>query len=84
MASAKGVAKTLPLRQLGSSALNVTDICLGTMTFGVQNTEEEGESVSPPSRDRRSKAVITEWERRWTMVACACELLRPGTHHGLE
>ena len=48
MASAKGFAKTLPLRQLGTSALNVTDICLGTMTFGVQNTEEEGESVSPP------------------------------------
>ena len=83
MASAKGVAKTLPLRQLGSSALNVTDICLGTMTFGVQNTEEEGESVSQPPPARRSKA-ITEWERRWTMVACAGELLRPGTHHGLE
>ena len=66
--AAKVVAKTLPLRQLGSSALNVTDVCLGTMTFGVQNTEEEGESISQPLA-RRSKAIVTPGERRWTMVA---------------
>ena len=61
--AAKGVAKTLPLRQLGSSALNVTDVCLGTMTFGVQNTEEEGESISQKPA-RRSKAIVTPGERR--------------------
>lgn len=35
-------ATILPLRQLGGSSLRVTDICLGTMTWGVQNTEAEG------------------------------------------
>jgi aryl-alcohol dehydrogenase-like predicted oxidoreductase len=29
-------------RQLGTSNLNVSEICLGTMTFGEQNTEAEG------------------------------------------
>lgn len=29
------------LRQLGSSSLQVTEACLGTMTWGVQNSEEE-------------------------------------------
>ena len=28
-------------RQLGSSSLEVTEPCLGTMTWGVQNSEEE-------------------------------------------
>jgi hypothetical protein len=37
-----GTTATLPLRQLGSSPLRVTNVCLGTMTFGVQNTEAEG------------------------------------------
>ena len=31
----------LPLRALGSSELRVTSVCLGSMTFGVQNTEAE-------------------------------------------
>ena len=31
-------------RQLGSSKLTVSEICLGTMTFGEQNTEAEGHS----------------------------------------
>lgn len=30
------------LKQLGDSSLQVSEICLGTMTFGVQNTEAEG------------------------------------------
>ena len=29
---------------LGSSDLNVSKVCLGTMTFGEQNTEAEGHS----------------------------------------
>ena len=33
---------SLSRKQLGSSALLVTEVCLGTMTFGVQNSEEEG------------------------------------------
>lgn len=31
-------------RQLGESALHVSPICLGTMTFGAQNSEAEGHS----------------------------------------
>ena len=31
-------------RQLGTSKLTVSEICLGTMTFGEQNTEAEGHS----------------------------------------
>lgn len=31
----------LKMNRLGSSDLSVTEICLGTMTWGVQNTEEE-------------------------------------------
>lgn len=31
----------LKLNQLGSSNLTVTEVCLGTMTWGMQNTEED-------------------------------------------
>eukprot|EP00798_Chlamydomonas_sp_ICE-L_P012566 gene12566-15788_t len=31
-----------PMRKLGSSGLEVPVVCLGTMTFGEQNTQEEG------------------------------------------
>ncbi len=34
-------AITLKKNKLGNSDLMVTEVCLGTMTFGVQNTEEE-------------------------------------------
>ena len=40
-ASAIPTSPKLPLRALGSSGLHVTTVCLGTMTFGVQNTEAE-------------------------------------------
>ncbi len=33
--------QALKTRQLGSSDLLVTEVCLGTMTFGVQNSEAE-------------------------------------------
>lgn len=33
---------TLKMKKLGSSDLIVSDICLGTMTFGEQNTEADG------------------------------------------
>jgi aryl-alcohol dehydrogenase-like predicted oxidoreductase len=33
---------SLKIKKLGSSDLAVTDICLGTMTFGEQNTEAQG------------------------------------------
>ena len=36
--------KTIQRRQLGSSDLVVSDVCLGTMTWGKQNTLEEGVS----------------------------------------
>ena len=32
----------LKTRQLGSSSLRVTEACLGTMTWGIQNSEEDG------------------------------------------
>ncbi|MDG2450288.1 MAG: aldo/keto reductase, partial [Saprospiraceae bacterium] len=31
-------------RQLGNTDLNVSKICLGTMTWGSQNSEKEGHS----------------------------------------
>jgi len=34
--------KAIPKLKLGSSSLEVSAVCLGTMTFGVQNTEAEG------------------------------------------
>lgn len=34
-------AMALKINRLGSSDLMVTEVCLGTMTWGVQNTEEE-------------------------------------------
>ena len=34
----------IPLSQLGNSGLSVSKICLGTMTFGEQNTETEAHS----------------------------------------
>jgi hypothetical protein len=35
------MATALPRVPLGSSGVMVTEVCLGTMTWGVQNTEEE-------------------------------------------
>ena len=32
---------SLPRIPLGTSGVMVTEVCLGTMTWGVQNTEEE-------------------------------------------
>ena len=41
-AEKKMATKKLPkCRPLGSSGLMVTEVCLGTMTFGIQNTEED-------------------------------------------
>ncbi len=38
-----GVIKDgMKLKKLGSSDLMVSEICLGTMTWGVQNTMDEG------------------------------------------
>jgi hypothetical protein len=34
----------MKLRQLGESTLQVSEVCLGTMTFGVQNNEAESHS----------------------------------------
>lgn len=34
-------AITLKKNKLGSSDMMVTEVCLGTMTWGVQNTEED-------------------------------------------
>jgi aryl-alcohol dehydrogenase-like predicted oxidoreductase len=41
-------------RQLGSSALEVSEVCLGTMTFGQQNSESEAHA----QLDRASAAGV--------------------------
>lgn len=40
-ASASVSTRGSRFRTLGSSSLQVTDVCLGTMTWGIQNTEED-------------------------------------------
>ena len=35
-------------RRLGSSDLTVSEICLGTMTYGEQNTEKEAHEQQGP------------------------------------
>jgi len=42
MVYASKVASMMKKVKLGSSSLQVSEICLGTMTWGVQNTDEEG------------------------------------------
>jgi aryl-alcohol dehydrogenase-like predicted oxidoreductase len=46
--------------QLGNSHLNVTKVCLGTMTWGEQNTEAEAHS----QLDYASSAASTSSTRR--------------------
>ena len=43
VAALAGLSAAAPMRMryLGSSSLHVTEACLGTMTFGVQNSEAE-------------------------------------------
>ena len=43
LSAAAAVASAAPLRMrtLGSSSLRVTEACLGTMTWGVQNSEKD-------------------------------------------
>lgn len=37
-----GIGKKMRYRQLGRTGLKVSELCLGTMTFGEQNSEAEG------------------------------------------
>ncbi|MGR3320322.1 MAG: aldo/keto reductase, partial [Pseudooceanicola sp.] len=39
------------LKKLGRTDVSVTDICLGTMTWGSQNTEAEGHAQIAMARD---------------------------------
>lgn len=39
--------------QLGSSGLQVTDICLGTMTWGIQNTQADADAQIEMALGRR-------------------------------
>jgi aryl-alcohol dehydrogenase-like predicted oxidoreductase len=41
----------MDLKTLGRTDLKVTDICLGTMTWGSQNTEAEGHAQIARARD---------------------------------
>jgi aryl-alcohol dehydrogenase-like predicted oxidoreductase len=42
----------MEFRKLGSTDIDVTNICLGTMTFGEQNTEDEGHAQMDYALDR--------------------------------
>lgn len=46
-------------RQLGRTGLNVSKICLGTMTYGEQNTEEEGRRQLDLAFDRGVNFIDT-------------------------
>lgn len=46
-------------RQLGASELRVSEICLGSMTFGVQNTETEGHAQLDFAFDRGVNFIDT-------------------------
>ncbi len=41
----------MQIKKLGRSGIEVTDICLGTMTWGSQNTEQEGHAQIAMARD---------------------------------
>ncbi len=41
----------MQIKTLGRSGIEVTDICLGTMTWGSQNTEQEGHAQIAMARD---------------------------------
>jgi aryl-alcohol dehydrogenase-like predicted oxidoreductase len=47
------------MRKLGASALEVSDICLGTMTWGEQNTEAEGHAQIEWALDRGINFIDT-------------------------
>ena len=51
-------ASPLPLRPLGTSGLQVPTICLGTMTFGTQNTEAEAHA----QLHHALEAGVTFWD----------------------
>ena len=40
--SSSSIANAMKLKRLGSSDLMVSEVCLGTMTWGVQNSMDEG------------------------------------------
>ena len=46
-------------RQLGGSELRVSEICLGTMTFGIQNSEAEGHAQLDLALDRGVNFIDT-------------------------
>ena len=46
-------------RQLGGSELRVSEICLGTMTFGIQNSEAEGHAQLDLAFDRGVNFIDT-------------------------
>lgn len=46
-------------RQLGDSELTVSEICLGTMTFGIQNSEAEGHAQLDLAVDRGVNFIDT-------------------------
>ena len=54
------MASALPKVPMGSSGVMVTEVCLGTMTWGVQNTEEEAhEQLDYAIKDRGVNFIDT-------------------------
>jgi len=55
----------MELRKLGRTDLKVTSVCLGTMTWGEQNTEMEAHEQLDYALDQGS-ASIDRWAYRTT------------------
>ena len=81
---AAAAAQPSPLRKLGSSDLNVHRVCLGTMTWGKQNTEAEAhEQLSYAVEQRGINFIDTAGasSRQQAAHPRPSEYLQPGRAH---
>ena len=70
-------------RRLGSSGITVSDICLGTMTFGLQTDEKESFAIMDRAYDAGVNFFDTAEIYPERRAQCACRV-RPGRPCGQD
>ena len=77
--------RTMKRNRLGASALEVSEICLGTMTWGEQNSEAEGHAQIEWPRESRLEKVKDFGERykRPRVLAAVSEYQKLAEKHRL-